>query len=184
MEVSIGACGFRWNYDNGDILSCMCLLICDILIMGPYCIYSYCRKVDVELHQCGRSSSFLILFSFSFLFPFSLFRFLFSLLLFSPLPSALCHSFGSCWRQITGPGGLYLLYWALDSQVCIQCWWMFLMSRAQCECECGSVCVCVYTRVCVCGNVCRLFKVICMGCRKRRVKENKGNWEYVSVCYT
>ncbi len=125
---------YVWYSDNGTLLHL-------------HLLYESWHWVGI---QCGRSSS-------SFHFFFFLFRFLPLFLLFSPLLSALCHSFGSCWRQITGTGGLYLLYWALDSQVCIQCWWMFLMSRARCECECVSVCVHVYTRVCV---------VMCVGCLK------------------
>lgn len=112
--------------------------------------------------------------SFLFFFPFLDF------FLFFSLPSAFCHSFGSCWRQITGTGGLYLLYWALDSQVCVQCWWMFLMSRAQCECE-RSVSIQEFVYVVTCVGC---FKLICMECRKLRGEENKDIWEHVSVCYT
>lgn len=86
----------------------------------------------------------VLIFCHYFLFlSFFVFLLIFSSLFFSLL------SVSSCWRLITGTAGLYLLYWALDSQVCIQCWWMFLMSRAQCECG----------YVCVCGNV-------CVGCLK------------------
>lgn len=54
------------------------------------------------------------------------------------------------------------------------------MSRAQCECLCAYMSIQEF----VCGNVCMLYKVICMECRKLRVKDNKGNWVYVSICCT
>lgn len=91
------------------------------------------------------------------------------LLSFALVVSSLCFlsQLGSCLRQITGTGGLYLLYWALDSQLCIQCWWMFLMNRARCAC----MCVCVYLYNCCCVH---LFAIMCVGCWKWSVENRKG----------